>query len=117
MSKEILQKVIKDPQTFWYMQTGEEGPFFISFKYTNKHCTEEGKDFSDEAEIILLTDKGFIIQGEYHMPVEWRVTEYDLNGNAIYRVPFDACDAIYNPEEYNCLCQMRDADERLMSYM
>jgi len=110
-----LKDAKENPMAFFHMQCGGEGPFFISYKW-DVPIDEEQKEPTDESEIILLTELGFIVEGAYHLPNAWRVTEYDINGNAIYRIPFDACDAIYSVEEYNCLCQMRDADETLLSY-
>jgi hypothetical protein len=117
MATYSLKEVLEKPERLLLMQAHEDpNTFFIAFKYDRSIPDEKPILESDEAEIILLTDDGFIIQGSYNLPNKWRVTESDMHGNAIYRIPFDACHAIYDVQEYECVCMAREADYRLLSY-
>jgi hypothetical protein len=70
---------------------GEDNlPLFIQFEFNPPQSPNQLE--TDEAEVILAYSDGFAVPANAEMlPQEWRITEVDPEGNALFKVPPKAC--------------------------
>ena len=68
------------------------------------------------APILLTYHAGVAIMGEYHHPESWSQGPLDLDGNSTILVPVDRIVRIVSQEEAEVFEQMKDADQKLLSY-
>lgn len=67
-------------------------------------------------EIDLFHQDHVVVSADYHYPEGMRLTQPDLVGNCLLRVPVSEDTKIYDEHEYSMICMAADADGRLLSY-
>ena len=63
-------------------------PLYVLFEYR----TNSNQIQTDEAEVIFSYEDGFGVPAqEDTLPRKWRITPPDPEGNALYKIPIEAC--------------------------
>jgi hypothetical protein len=71
-------------------ENNENLPLFIQFQYQISSAPNQIE--TDEAEAIFAYDDGFAVPANGNdLPEEWRLTDPDPMGNALFKIPVQAC--------------------------
>lgn len=66
--------------------------------------------------ILLTTRTGCVILGHYMLPKAWSKTDHDMDGAAIYEIPYSHIDDVITSKEAEVIVACEEADQRLLSY-
>lgn len=70
--------------------SGDNLSMFVQFQFHPSDSADQIE--TDEAEVIFAFDDGFGVPANSNsLPDEWRISPKDPEGNALYKIPKEAC--------------------------